>query len=626
MIDAGWWPLDPVGVDARKRFLSDAVGYEFVEIGQVFSLAGWQQLQPRLQEIYAERMKAPVEAAIGAGQPALTGWCGTNAEMGFVIHGYENTGAGPPIVGICARSTGGAVERCTDWPYGVLILGKREIPLATDTADIAALRYAVRLARDEVRLTDAQPWLVGQKGYAFWAALLRNTDEPVRPFHHANVIQHLVWNRTAATAFLREVAGRQRGAAVGPLLDAAKIYEQVVDTAGQMSTRGLGDGEQARRALADDVDALAQLERQAAEAIDMAVTEMTLKREGGKVWIDNVNRFSPGEFASSVHGVQARILETLGEAISYEDLVCYGGFAFRANWHKAGCPSAGHPCCGYMCVGNSQRALPWRSKVFEAFPWGKQRSDEQRQAFEAEACAAIKASIDRGIPVHYGGEEDGLIIGYADEGRRWWCVHPYHKGGGEPFWHDEAGGFAGSNRGWPWGIVVWTEPKSVDERSTDRDLTLGALRQAVDMWQTEIRGDYFCGDAAYAQWVAWLRGIDAGEVTDPKAGMQGNGWCYDVLVHSRRIAAPWLERKAELFDGEAREQLLTAASAYERIPGICLKGATCPWDIAPGPSSFDDWSAEMRSEQVRRLEEARECDRAAIAAIGRALAVMEDAP
>ena len=39
-----------------------------------------------------------------------------------------------------------------------------------------------------------------------------------------------------------------------------------------------------------------------------------------------------------------------------------------------------------------------------------------RAAFEAEACAAIKASIDRGIPVHYGGEEDGLIIGYANEG------------------------------------------------------------------------------------------------------------------------------------------------------------------------------------------------------------------
>ena len=101
--------------------------------------------------------------------------------------------------------------------------------------------------------------------------------------------------------------------------------------------------------------------------------------------------------------------------ISYDDLICYSGFAFRIGIHEQMCPSAGHPCCGFMCMDGAHRALPWRAKLFEAFPWGEKRED--LAAFEAEACAAIKQSIDRGVPAHYGSEEDGLIIGYADEGR-----------------------------------------------------------------------------------------------------------------------------------------------------------------------------------------------------------------
>ncbi|OPZ26666.1 MAG: hypothetical protein BWZ02_01934 [Lentisphaerae bacterium ADurb.BinA184] len=342
---------------------------------------------------------------------------------------------------------------------------------------------------------------------------------------------------------------------------------------------------------------------------------MNVRRTTERTWVEGVKGFNPGDYASSVHGSQARILQAIGDPLSYDDLICYGGFAFRVGVHTAFCPSAGHPCCGFMCVDGSNRALPWKTKLFDAFPGSKPKED--RAAFEAEACAAIKASIDRGVPVHYGSEEDGLIIGYADEGRRWWCIHPYHKWGSEAFWHDQAEGFAGGK--WPWGIVVWTEPKPAAERVPDRDLTLAALRQAVEMWKTAKRGDYFVGEAAYAHWLKWLRDVDSGAVADPKPGMQGNGWCYDVLIHSRRIAGRWLKQKAETFTGEAAPHLRAAADHYARIAELCMKDLNCSWELTPGP---DKWTSPMRQQQTARLEAAREHDRAAIAAIENALAAV----
>lgn len=342
----------------------------------------------------------------------------------------------------------------------------------------------------------------------------------------------------------------------------------------------------------------------------------SVRCDDGKVWIEGVEGFHPGEFADSVHGCQARVLEAIGEPLTYADLICYSGFAFRVNVHEAMCPSGGHPCCGYMCLENGIRALPWRVRTFDSFPWEEPKED--RAGFEAEACKAIGESIDRGVPVHYGGEEDGLIIGYAQEGRRWWCLHPYHEGGRKPFWHDEVEGFAGGK--WPWTLSVWQGPRPAERRVPERNLTVATLRQAVEMWKTEKRGDYFCGEAAYRHWLEWLRGVEEGQVEDPAAGMQGNGWYLDVLVHSRRIAAEWLARKAEGFEVEVGDHLATAADHYGRLVEVCMDGIECPSELAPPPGQAEQRTTEMRREEIRRLEAARGHDRAAVAALEVALA------
>jgi hypothetical protein len=335
--------------------------------------------------------------------------------------------------------------------------------------------------------------------------------------------------------------------------------------------------------------------------------------------IQGVKGFSPAEYASSVHGSQARILELLGEDITYDDLICLGGFAFRIGISKRMCPSAAHPCCGYVCLEGSNRAIPWHMDSYETLPWQDDREDEE--SFRGRVCDEIRRSIDAGVPVHYGSEEDGLIIGYSDGGRRWRCLHPYHEWGKEEFWHDEARGFAGGR--WPWGIVIWKKRKAEEELESADELLEAALQQAVEMWTAGLLDDqYVTGEEAYRFWIDWLSGIDAGNVDDPKAGMQGNGWCLDVLLHSREAAARWLAEKALEMDADPGKCLTEAADHYRVLVRVLSEGLGCTWDLALPPDRFDEWTPELRADQIGRLRKAEESDSAAIAAIGRALDLM----
>jgi len=79
----------------------------------------------------------------------------------------------------------------------------------------------------------------------------------------------------------------------------------------------------------------------------------------------------------------------------------------------------------------------------------------------------------------------------------------------------------------------------------------------------------------------------------------------------------------ELYHKVLTCSLRVAAYHYTQIAEDCMKDLTCPWDPALGPNRFDDWTSELRSTQITRLEAAREHDRAAINAIQKALEVME---
>lgn len=346
---------------------------------------------------------------------------------------------------------------------------------------------------------------------------------------------------------------------------------------------------------------------------------MGLKRIDDTVFIEGLRGFGPEEYASSVHGTQARILQTLKEPLSYDDLVSYSGFSFRAAVSERMCPSAAHPCCGFPCIDNGTRAIPWKMRLFENLPWEDGKPDPE--AFREDVCTAVRESIDRGIPVHYGSEEDGLIFGYGKEGRRWKCFHPYHEWGREAFWYDEAEGFAGGR--WPWAVVVWTGRREPEELTPYDELLKSALAQAVEMWSAPEVGDqYLCGGEAYDFWIGWLQDIDEGGVEDPVSGMQGNGWYFDVLVHSRGIAGRWLAARADDVPEGAAEPLRSAAGLYSRMASELAGGLDCSWDLAPPPERYGQWTAEMRREQVSRLCRARELDGEAVALVREALSLM----
>jgi hypothetical protein len=81
------------------------------------------------------------------------------------------------------------------------------------------------------------------------------------------------------------------------------------------------------------------------------------------------------------------------------------------------------------------------------------RAEEKREV--PKARQAVVDSIERGVPVQYGNEEDRIIVGYQKNGEEWTCLHPLRDRGRKPFVPDQ----------WPWGVAVFTHPKPVSPDS-----------------------------------------------------------------------------------------------------------------------------------------------------------------
>lgn len=516
--------------------------------------------------------------------------------------------------------------------------------LGNQTATPVPREVALMVLRRAIDLYHAKPvhffggmHYFGEKAYQQWIKSITTMEQP-----QDLSLDQLVRGRAAASVYCRSIMMLFPDGKAN-LQNAVDAYDKLVAIANETfadfipfdwdnpKRQSWGNGSQ-RQQQAQALQQMAEQERIAIEAIRLVVMRSNVVQDADKVWIKGADGFSTLNWLDSVHGSQAQILEAMQTPLTYGDLIGYSGFAFRVMNHEAMCPSAGHPCVGVACVENGNKALPWTSHHYQAFPWSEPKKDQA--AFEAQVCKAIKKSIDQGIPVHYGSEEDGLIIGYANEGKRWWCVHPYYKDGKQAFWLDELEpqgieAFAGPK--WPWGVCVWEEPKRFDQLDSPKTLTINALKQAITMWDHKIDPNaspkpqhvYFSGDQAYDKWIGWLVQVQAGLIENPKSGMQGNAWCYAVLVHSRQIAANWLKQQANLFDGDVHSQLLKIADTYAQIPQVCLKDINSTWELFMGPDRFEDWTDDIRSEQINRLQQVRELDRTAVQLIRYAIEAVE---
>ncbi|MFA6111947.1 MAG: hypothetical protein WDA75_24585 [Candidatus Latescibacterota bacterium] len=272
-VDVGWWPLDVWGLELRREFLGQAVGCELTAAGAInLTAEEFTQIRDRLPAWYREQVQPQVIRSIDAGRPVLA-----LSDWGFVVTGYDDVADLPPVLGRCGRETKPGQDRCGSWPTGVLLPGRRILPLETRAADVAALQHAVALAHDQAGPFEPQ-WrdrrFTGQKALTAWASLLRHETEPVEDRHHANMQYRLIDCRQAAVRYLDNLADREEGEAAKGLHQAAGAYGKGIELLSQVRCEGLATSQDQRRELADLVDRLAAEELRAADYLEQSLAAM----------------------------------------------------------------------------------------------------------------------------------------------------------------------------------------------------------------------------------------------------------------------------------------------------------------------------------------------------------------
>lgn len=513
---------------------------------------------------------------------------------------------------------------------------------------IGALKVAVDLFQDREHNDGGMNYL-GRRAYAEWAKELAGLDYPadktkadpkaVFPWYSlesmAFEVSSIVVGRAAAADYIDSHAAELPKVAEN-LKAAAEHYRKEVAIAKQAFEVLLAGDQQATEAWISNKtnrdpaatavrSMLAQEEAAVAEigkALDVEGVQVTstvavpisakVKREGDKVWIEGVNGWSIPEMPSSVQGAQTAAMQALGEKVTYEELMGASGLAFRMQISKdvpgpvpvpSVCPSSPHAYCGWQCSQGSLDAIPWTVRPLSTKPE------------DVEGVAAVRKavmeSIDRGVPVQYGSEEDGLIVGYQKGGEEWLCLHPYSKGGKTVF----------VNTKWPWGLAIFTERKT--KTPSQKELAAQALRQAVAMAEAKECGIYYVGFAAWEDWIQKIPALDSADDKIRRETMQGNSWIYFNLVKGREAAAVYLRSIAPQFGPEAADHLRKAADLWQRMADEVLTSKDVkPEQVAPGPwdlKTGQTWRLETRADQVRRLKAALPMEREAIGEVAKAL-------
>jgi hypothetical protein len=202
-------------------------------------------------------------ASIDRGLPVVV-----NDSFWGVAVGYDRVA--PSLWAFCPNGGSKAeVKRMGSYPWVAVILGGKIKPLDRRLADREAIRHAVALARDEVKMPNK--YLTGQRAYALWASELRQMDPPGQARWHANVVLNLSVRRRAAVVYLEAMSRRQDEPTRARLLQAVKRYKKALDvlkTANASHKAMTSPG--GREALAKLAERLATIEGEAASQLERA--------------------------------------------------------------------------------------------------------------------------------------------------------------------------------------------------------------------------------------------------------------------------------------------------------------------------------------------------------------------
>jgi len=341
----------------------------------------------------------------------------------------------------------------------------------------------------------------------------------------------------------------------------------------------------------------------------LAAVRPVIQREGDRIVLEGVTTPCDGHL-NSVMAATAALAQTLGVDATYDFLMGVSGTAFRFQIHNVNpCPSSPHAHVGFETGQAAFDALPWQTRHY---------SGEQQDALRA----AVKASLEKGLPVMAGTEECGLIVGQEGAGDD--AVLLWRTGMGAHFIGKERdkNGIRRSAPGMKvWGADVIEGDRPMPDRRT---AVRRSLEVAVEMSETAVDpdGKYIRGPGGYKQWKNYLADWASVVVDGHDQELTiGNAFIYRSLIQYRRCAARYLRQYGPLLGPEAQIHLQRAADLYAQMADRLEKdahNAPWPWEMKnPGK----EWTDEMRQAEIQAIEEAQALDAQAIEAIRQALAV-----
>jgi hypothetical protein len=358
-----------------------------------------------------------------------------------------------------------------------------------------------------------------------------------------------------------------------------------------------------------------------------------IKREDGKVWIAGLEGMNwGGSFFSRQDSFMAGMVEILrcaGRDVTYEDAMGLSAQAFKLTLNKELHPGAAQGHVGYAAFDGDGKPLStallfdgddnpmnFHANAMRVFgiEWSHiDLNPEANPGWREQLLAAVRESVDQGIPIYYMDGEWGLIVGYREDGSAFVCKS---YDGGTP-------GYQEMER--PRGIIGdawWANVASPTREPVPRERAVReSLHSAVIM---ASMGSFLDGGAesGFSAYELWIRVLEEWEGDGPR---QGNGFNYSQLLTSREAAGHYLRGIAEEWgDSEeenlqaAGEHLHAAADRYIAISDRLWEGQDCVvwWD--------GDWTADDRATEVRLLRECLADERQAISEIEAALGALGD--
>jgi len=283
----------------------------------------------------------------------------------------------------------------------------------------------------------------------------------------------------------------------------------------------------------------------------------------------------------------------LGIKKDYVEINGVSGAAFRLHFCKDWCPSSPDPTCGYNNGEDALKALGLEYKSYSLSSDGKNKPEIKK---------AIMQSIDNKIPVIaidlIDSPEWELITGYQNNGEEFLCQTYFDKRNS----YEIAQKF-------PWALYVITGKKDM---AKDVELYRQSFKTILANLTTENYDQYYSGINGFDKWIEHLEKSDFANMDSQKFNnaVMANGWIFDRLAVDRNDAAPYLETVAVKIP-ELSKKLTELANIYKEESKL-LQETKINIPNSNIIKSSNEWTAEMRQEEIALLQKAKVKEEAAL--------------